>query len=35
MSHLVLKPQWPGQGHAEAMGQLERFGRDVMPLLPT
>lgn len=33
MTHLVLKPQWPGLLHLEAMRQLERFGEQVMPLL--
>jgi len=33
MTHFVLKPQWPGLPHAEAMHQLERFGNEVLPLL--
>lgn len=33
-SHFVYKPQWPGQDHRQAMAQLERFGTEVMPLLP-
>ena len=33
MSHLILKPQWPGLAHAEAVHQLKRFIREVMPRL--
>lgn len=32
-SDFVYKPQWPGQDHADAMAQLERFGAEVVPLL--
>jgi alkanesulfonate monooxygenase SsuD/methylene tetrahydromethanopterin reductase-like flavin-dependent oxidoreductase (luciferase family) len=32
-SEFVYKPQWPGQDHARAMSQLERFGTEVVPLL--
>jgi alkanesulfonate monooxygenase SsuD/methylene tetrahydromethanopterin reductase-like flavin-dependent oxidoreductase (luciferase family) len=32
-SHFIYKPQWPGQDHATAMAQLERFGTEVMPLV--
>ena len=32
-SHLVVKAQWPGQPHREAMRQLERIGGEVLPLL--
>jgi alkanesulfonate monooxygenase SsuD/methylene tetrahydromethanopterin reductase-like flavin-dependent oxidoreductase (luciferase family) len=32
-SEFVYKPQWPGQTHAHAMNQLERFGTEVIPLL--
>jgi alkanesulfonate monooxygenase SsuD/methylene tetrahydromethanopterin reductase-like flavin-dependent oxidoreductase (luciferase family) len=33
LTHLVLKPQWIGLDHMTAVRQLERFGRDVMPLV--
>jgi len=33
MTHLVLKPQWPGLAHKETMRQLEIFGSKVMPLV--
>jgi alkanesulfonate monooxygenase SsuD/methylene tetrahydromethanopterin reductase-like flavin-dependent oxidoreductase (luciferase family) len=33
MTMFVLKPQWPGLPHAEAMAQLELFGTEVLPLL--
>ena len=32
-SDFIIKPQWPGQDHAKAMAQLERFGTEVVPLL--
>jgi alkanesulfonate monooxygenase SsuD/methylene tetrahydromethanopterin reductase-like flavin-dependent oxidoreductase (luciferase family) len=35
MTHLVLKPQWPGLHHRDAMRQLERFGEDILPILAT
>lgn len=30
-SEFIYKPQWPGQSHAAAMSQLEKFGSDVLP----
>jgi alkanesulfonate monooxygenase SsuD/methylene tetrahydromethanopterin reductase-like flavin-dependent oxidoreductase (luciferase family) len=35
MSHLILKPQWPGLAHREAVSQLERFCTEVVPRLGT
>jgi alkanesulfonate monooxygenase SsuD/methylene tetrahydromethanopterin reductase-like flavin-dependent oxidoreductase (luciferase family) len=32
-SRLVIKAQWPGQPHGDAMRQLERIGGEVLPLL--
>jgi alkanesulfonate monooxygenase SsuD/methylene tetrahydromethanopterin reductase-like flavin-dependent oxidoreductase (luciferase family) len=33
MTHFILKPQWPGLPHAEAMRQLDLIGTKVLPLL--
>jgi alkanesulfonate monooxygenase SsuD/methylene tetrahydromethanopterin reductase-like flavin-dependent oxidoreductase (luciferase family) len=33
MTHFVIKPQWPGLPHVEALEQLERFGTQVVPLM--
>lgn len=33
MTHFMLKPQWFGMPHAEALKQIELFGTRVMPLL--
>jgi probable F420-dependent oxidoreductase len=33
VTELVIKPQWPGLEHRDAMQQLERFGTEVLPLL--
>lgn len=33
MTHFILKPQWLGMPHAEALKQIELFGTKVMPLL--
>jgi alkanesulfonate monooxygenase SsuD/methylene tetrahydromethanopterin reductase-like flavin-dependent oxidoreductase (luciferase family) len=33
MTHFMLKTQWPGLPHREAMRQLEWFGTKVIPLL--
>lgn len=33
MTHFVIKPQWFGMPHAEAMRQVELFGTKVLPLL--
>lgn len=35
MTHFILKPQWLGMPHAEALKQIELFGTKVMPLLKT
>jgi alkanesulfonate monooxygenase SsuD/methylene tetrahydromethanopterin reductase-like flavin-dependent oxidoreductase (luciferase family) len=35
MSHLVLKPQWQGLEHRHSLEQLERFGSEVIPRLPS
>jgi len=33
MTHFMLKPQWQGMPHAEAMKQIELFGTEVIPRL--
>lgn len=33
MTHFILKPQWLGMPHEEALQQIELFGTKVMPLL--
>lgn len=33
MTHFILKPQWLGMPHEEALKQIELFGTKVMPLL--
>lgn len=33
MSHLILKPQWPGLSHDESRRQIERFCAEVAPEL--
>ena len=33
MTHFVIKPQWPGLPHGEAVEQVLRFGSEVVPLL--
>jgi alkanesulfonate monooxygenase SsuD/methylene tetrahydromethanopterin reductase-like flavin-dependent oxidoreductase (luciferase family) len=33
MTHFVIKPQWPGLPHGEAIEQVLRFGSEVVPLL--
>jgi alkanesulfonate monooxygenase SsuD/methylene tetrahydromethanopterin reductase-like flavin-dependent oxidoreductase (luciferase family) len=33
MTHFVLKPQWPGLPHGQAVEQVSRFASEVAPLL--
>ena len=33
MTHFILKPQWPGLPHGQALEQLVRFGTEVLPLM--